>query len=77
MHKVNSRMAKVSVNLADQDVKLLEEVANATGMTMSEVIRHALGLERIAHEVRQDSKKKLVLEEGDKRYLIDPKYALR
>lgn len=77
MHKVNGRTAKVSVNLAEQDVRLLEEVAKATGMTMSEVIRHALGLERIAHEVRQDPKKKLVLEEGDQKYLIDPKYALR
>lgn len=77
MHKVNSRTAKVSVNLAEQDVKLLQEVSDATGMSMSDVIRHALGLERIAHEVRQDPKKKLVLEDGGQKYLIDPKYAVR
>lgn len=77
MHKVNGRTAKVSVNLSDNDVKLLEEVSKATGMTMSDVIRHALGLERIAHEVRQDPDKKLVLEEGNKKYLIESKYALR
>ena len=65
-----SRTTKVSVNLAEQDIELLAEVSKKTGMSMSDVIRHALGLERLAQEVREDKNKRLVLEDGKDRLLI-------
>lgn len=68
--KESQRMTKVSVNLAEQDVKLLAQVSEKTGMSMSDVIRHALGLERLAQEVREDSSKKLILEDGDRQFLV-------
>ncbi|WP_165794253.1 ribbon-helix-helix protein, CopG family [Deinococcus aerius] len=61
---------KVSVNLAEQDVEFLEKVAQATGMSMSAVIRHAIGLERLAQEVRENRKMKLLLEDGCRMYLV-------
>jgi hypothetical protein len=70
MEKTASKNTKVSVNLAEQDIKLLAEVSEKTGMSMSDVIRHALGLERLAQEVREDSNKRLVLEDGNDKYLL-------
>jgi hypothetical protein len=70
MEKTAQKSTKVSVNLAEQDIKLLGEVSTKTGMSMSEVIRHALGLERLAQEVRDDKNKKLVLEHNGEKYLV-------
>lgn len=65
-----AKTTKVSVNLAQQDIELLEKVSLKTGMTMSDVIRHALGLERLAQEVREDKNKRLVLEDSGSKYLV-------
>lgn len=66
----NAKTTKVSVNLAEQDIQLLNEVSEKTGMSMSDVIRHALGLERIAQEVREDKNKRLILEDGKDKFLV-------
>jgi len=61
---------KVSVNLAAEDVLLLHTVSESTGKSMSEVFRHALGLERLAQTVREDPRKNLLVYHGDRAYRI-------
>ena len=65
-----AQKVKVSVNLAEQDVQLLEQVSKTTGMSLSEVIRHAIGLERLAQEARTDKGKKLLFKDGSETYQL-------
>ena len=61
---------KVSVNLSQEDVELLQTAARTTNRTMSEVIRHAIGLERVAQRVRTTPDSKLLVKEGAETYQL-------
>lgn len=69
MSDVHKDVVKVSVNLSSDDFLFIKSVADYTGMSMSDVIRHAISMERVAHRIRERGGK-LVIEENDERFEI-------
>ena len=52
---------KVSFNISPIDKKLIEESASLLGISASDVIRHAIALERLAYECRTSNGEKKLL----------------
>ena len=65
-----TRKIKVSVNLTEEEINLIQEVGETTGRNVTDVIRHALGLESVAQRVRINGGKMLVEEPNQKYYQI-------
>ena len=56
---------KVTVNLSEEDVEALKEIAARRGITLTESIRRAIAMERFVDEA-QVSGAKILIEEPDK-----------
>jgi predicted transcriptional regulator len=62
---------KTSVNLSDDAVNALREVAKERNTTMTEVLRHAVSLEKFVHdETKQGSKILVEKSDGNFRELL-------
>lgn len=54
------KVIKMSVNLSTDVVKVLKELAEKRGSTMTEVLRQAIGTEKLIEEVNEDGGKILI-----------------
>lgn len=64
-------MIKLSVNLSEDVVEALRELAKKRNVTMTEVIRDAIGTEKFLEDARQSNKKILIEDEkGQVRQLV-------
>src|SRR5215210_5317159 len=61
---------KTSVNLSEDAVQALKDIASSRGTNMSEVLRHAISLEKFVHEETKDGAKILVEKDNDVRQLV-------
>jgi hypothetical protein len=57
---VESKVYKTSVNLTEEAVAALREIAEKRGQTMADVIRHAIATEKFVHETTSTGGKILV-----------------
>ena len=65
------KTVKLSVNLPTESVEALREYATAQGITMTEALRRALGLQKfISKEVAEGAKVLLEHKGGDIRQLV-------
>lgn len=64
-------MIKLSVNLSEDVIEALRELAKTRNVTMTEVIRDAIGTEKFLEDARQSNKKILIEDEkGQVRQLV-------
>ena len=61
---------KTSVNLSEDAVRALKDIAESRGSSMSEVLRHAISLEKFVHDETNDGAKILVEKNNDTRQLL-------
>ena len=59
-------MKKVTVNLPDDQVKFLQDLANQEHITFTDALRRSIGAERFFVEQKQ-SGRKILVEDKDKR----------
>lgn len=64
-----SKKVRAVVNLSEDDLKFLQQVADDYALTMSDVIRESIALQRVADRVRKN-KGKLIAEEMGNKYEI-------
>jgi predicted DNA-binding protein len=55
-----NKVVKMSVNLSEEAVEALKNMAAERGVTVTEVLRHAIGLEKYVDQVQKDQGKILV-----------------
>lgn len=55
-----NKVVKMSVNLSEEAVEALKNMASERGITVTEVLRHAIGLEKYVDQVQKDHGKILV-----------------
>jgi hypothetical protein len=67
--RVNTKV-KTSVNLSEDAVRALKDIADSRGTNMSEVLRHAISLEKFVHDETKDGAKILVEKNNDTRQLL-------
>ncbi len=57
---MTSNAKSISVNLTSEIVELLEQIGRDRGMSLIDVLRHAIGTEQYFHEVRKNNEKVLI-----------------
>ena len=62
--RADDALVKISANLPNQTVETLKSVAKMRGTTMTEVIRHAISLEKFFADVEREGSK-VLLEKSD------------
>lgn len=55
-----SKVVKMSVNLSQEAIEALKSIAEDRGVTVTEVLRHAIGLEKYVDKVQKENGKILV-----------------
>ena len=65
-----SGKVKTSVNLSEDAVQALRDIATSRGTNMSDVLRHAISLEKFVHDETKDGAKILVEKNNDTRQLL-------
>ncbi len=55
-----SKVVKMSVNLSQEAIEALKSIAEERGVTVTEVLRHAIGLEKYVDKVQKENGKILV-----------------
>jgi predicted transcriptional regulator len=66
----SSGKVKTSVNLSEDAVQALKDIATSRGTNMSDVLRHAISLEKFVHEETENGAKILVEKNNDTRQLL-------
>jgi predicted transcriptional regulator len=61
-----SQSKRLNINLPPQVADDLQKLANSSGRSMTEIVRTALGLVKIAQEVTQQDQKLLVADSSGK-----------
>ncbi len=59
------KLVKTTLNLSEDAVKVIREIADQRGTTMTEVIRQAIALEKLLFDAEKEGSKVLI-EEKDK-----------
>jgi hypothetical protein len=67
---VSARRIKTSVNLSEDAIEALRDIANSRGTNMSEVLRHAISLEKLIHDETKDGAKLLIEKDNQIRQLL-------
>lgn len=57
---MNNKIIKIIINLLGEDIEVLKNMAAERGVTVTEVLRHAIGLEKYVDQVQKDQGKILV-----------------
>jgi predicted transcriptional regulator len=65
-----TKIIKMSVNLPDNIVQVLKELAAKRNTTMTEVLRHAIGTEKFIEEVQEAGGQVLVEDKQGKIQLV-------
>lgn len=60
MESKKSKVVKMSVNLSEDVLNLLKSMAEERGTTVTEVLRHAIGVEKYVDDVKKENGKILV-----------------
>lgn len=55
-----NKVVKMSVNLSEEAVEALKSMASDRGVTVTEILRHAIGLEKYVDQVQKDNGKILI-----------------